>query len=268
GVTGELFFGGANLGRCYHGRPELTAERFVPDPFAAAAGGRLYRTGDLARWLPDGTLEFFGRLDDQVKIRGFRVEPGEIETLLAKHPAVAAAAVVARERAPGDKVLVAYVVRRAGAPAEVAALRAFLGGQLPDYMVPTAFVELPALPLAPSGKVDRRALPAPDAGLLARDAAFVPPATEAEKVAAEIWSELLGAPRVGLDDNFFHLGGHSLLAARLVARVRARTTLELPLRALFERPTLRGWVDSMAEAAGGRAVLEEIAQTVREAEAG
>ncbi|HEX3730984.1 MAG TPA: amino acid adenylation domain-containing protein, partial [Opitutaceae bacterium] len=226
GVAGELFFGGANLGRCYHGRPELTAERFVPDPFATGPGGRLYRTGDLARWLPGGSLEFFGRLDDQVKIRGFRVEPGEIETLLAKHPAVAGAAVVARERAPGDKVLVAYLVRRAGTSAEVAALRAFLGGQLPDYMVPTAFVELAALPLTPSGKVDRRALPAPEAGLLARDAAFVPPATEAEKVAAEIWSELLGAPRIGLDDNFFHLGGHSLLAGRLVARARARTTLE------------------------------------------
>ncbi|HVW20928.1 MAG TPA: amino acid adenylation domain-containing protein [Opitutaceae bacterium] len=268
GAAGELFFAGANLGRCYHGRPELTAERFVPDPFAAGPGGRLYRTGDLARWLPDGNLEFLGRLDDQVKIRGFRVEPGEIETLLSKHPAVAAAAVVARERAPGDKLLVAYVVRREGSSADVAGLRAFLGGHLPDYMVPTAFLELAALPLTPSGKVDRRALPAPDAALLARDAAFVPPATEAEKVAAEVWCELLGAARVGLDDNFFHLGGHSLLAARLVARIRARTTLEVPLRALFERPTLRGWVGAMAEAAGGRPVLEEIAQTVREAEAG
>jgi amino acid adenylation domain-containing protein len=267
GVAGELFIGGANLGRNYHGRPELTAERFVPDPFAAAPGSRLYAAGDLARWLPGGDIEFLGRLDDQVKIRGFRVEPGEVETLLVKHPAIAAAAVVARERAPGDKLLVGYFVRRPGAAVEVASLRAFLGDQLPDYMVPSAFIELPALPLTPSGKVERRALPAPEASLLARDAAFAPPGTEAEKVIAEIWSELLAAPRIGLDDNFFHLGGHSLLAARLVARIRARTTLELPLRALFEQPTLRGCVAGLATVAGGREILEEIALTVREAEA-
>ncbi len=268
GVPGELFIGGANLGRNYHGRPDLTAERFVPDPFAAAPGSRLYATGDLARWLPGGDIEFLGRLDEQVKIRGFRVEPGEVETLLVKHPAIAAAAVVARERAPGDKLLVGYFVRRPGVAAEVASLRSFLGDQLPDYMVPSAFIELPAIPLTPSGKIDRRALPAPEAGLLARDAAFAPPATEAEKVVAEIWAELLAVPRIGLDDNFFHLGGHSLLAARLVARIRARTTLELPLRALFEQPTLRGCVASLATVVGGREVLEEVALTVREAEAG
>jgi amino acid adenylation domain-containing protein len=267
GVPGELLIGGANLGRAYHGRPDLTAERFVPDPFAREPGSRLYRAGDLARWLPGGDIEFLGRLDEQVKIRGFRVEPGEVETLLVKHPAIAAAAVVLRERSPGEKILVGYFVRRPGASVEIAGLRAFLGGQLPDYMVPSAFVELPALPLTPSGKVERRALPAPDAGRLARDAAFVPPGTEAEKLVAEVWSELLAAPRVGLDDNFFHLGGHSLLAARLVARLRARTTLELPLRALFEHPTLRGCVAAFAVAAGGRATLEEVAVTVREAEA-
>ncbi len=267
GVPGELFIGGANLGRNYHGRPELTAERFVPDPFATVPGARLYATGDLARWLPGGDIEFLGRLDEQVKIRGFRVEPGEVETLLVKHPAIAAAAVVARERAPGDKLLVGYFVRRPGVAVEVASLRAFLGDQLPDYMVPSAFIELPALPLTPSGKIDRRALPAPEVGLLARDAAFAPPATEAEKVVAEIWADLLAAPRIGLDDNFFHLGGHSLLAARLVARIRARTTLELPLRALFEQPTLRGCVASLATLVGGPEVLEELALTVREAEA-
>jgi len=267
GIPGELFIGGANLGRNYHGRPDLTAERFVPDPFAAIPGSRLYATGDLARWLPRGDMEFLGRLDEQVKIRGFRVEPGEVETLLVKHSAIAAAAVVMRERSPGEKILVGYFVRRPGIAVEIASLRAFLGGQLPDYMVPSAFIELPALPLTPSGKVERRALPAPEAGLLARDAAFVPPATEAEKVVAEVWCELLAAPRVGLDDNFFHLGGHSLLAARLVARLRARTTLELPLRALFEQPTLRGCVSALAVVAGGREVLEEVSVTVREAEA-
>jgi amino acid adenylation domain-containing protein len=267
GVPGELLLGGANLGRNYHGRPDLTAERFVPDPFAAVPGSRLYRTGDLARWLPAGDIEFLGRLDEQVKIRGFRVEPGEVETLLVKHAAVAAAAVVVRERAPGEKILVGYFVRRPGATVEIAVLRSFLGGQLPDYMVPSAFVELAALPLTPSGKIDRRALPAPAAERLARDAAFVPPATDAELLLAEIWSELLGVPRLGLDDNFFHLGGHSLLAARLVARLRARTTLELPLRALFEQPTLRGCLFALARVAGDRATLEEIARTVREAEA-
>jgi amino acid adenylation domain-containing protein len=265
GVPGELFFGGANLGRNYHRRPELTAERFVPNPYGSEAGARLYRTGDLARWRPDGNLEFLGRLDEQVKIRGFRVEPGEVESVLTKHPAIAAAAVAARERA-GEKCLVAYVVRRPGVAWDLAELRGFLGGQLPEYMVPSAFVELAALPLTPSGKVDRRALPAPEAGLLARDAAYVAPESDAERLIAEIWSELLGVPRIGLDDNFFHLGGHSLLATRLVARIRARTTLELPLRALFERPTLRGAVAALAALAGDRATLEEVARTVREVE--
>ena len=267
GMPGELLIGGANLGRNYHGRPELTAERFVPDPFSAVPGARLYQACDLARWLPGGDIEFLGRLDEQVKIRGFRVEPGEVETLLVKHPSIAAASVVARERAPGEKLLVGYFVRTPGAAVEIAGLRAFLAEQLPDYMVPSAFVELAVIPLTPSGKVQRSALPAPEAGLLARDAAFVAPETEAEKLVAEIWSELLGVPRVGLDDNFFHLGGHSLLAARLVARIRARTTLEVPLRALFEQPTLRGCVAALAVVTGGREVLEEVAQTVREAEA-
>jgi amino acid adenylation domain-containing protein len=266
GVPGELFIGGANLGRAYHGRPELTADKFVPDPYAETPGARLYRTGDLARWLPSGDVEFLGRLDDQVKIRGFRVEPGEVETLLSKHPGIAGAAVAVRERAPGDRMLVGYFVRCAGAGFDIAELRAFLGGLLPDYMVPSAYVELDALPLTPSGKVERRSLPAPAAHRLVRDAAYVAPVTEAERLTAEIWSDLLQVPRVGLDDHFFHLGGHSLLAARLVARIRARTTLELPLRAVFAQPTLRGCVAAMASAAGGTDVLETVALTVREAE--
>mgnify|MGYP001599810757 CR=1 FL=1 len=267
GVPGELYIGGANLGRDYHRRSELTAERFVPNPFATEPGDRLYRAGDRARWLPDGNIEFFGRLDDQVKIRGFRVELGEVETLLVQHPAVAGAAVVLRERAPGDKCLAGFFTLLPGATVTVAELRAFLGARLPDYMVPAVFVELPVLPLTPSGKIARRSLPALDASQFARDAAHVPPASEGEKLVAEIWAALLGVPRVGRDDNFFHLGGHSLLATRVVARLRARTTLQVPLRALFEHPTLAGFATAVAEVAGGPALLDEVARTVRAVEA-
>ena len=267
GVPGELFIGGANLGRDYHRRPALTAERFVPNPFSPAPGARVYRTGDRARWLADGNIEFFGRLDDQVKIRGFRVELGEVETLLIRHPAVSGAAVVVRERAPGDRCLVAFFTLQPGTQATVGELRAFLAGLVPDYMVPAFFVPLAALPLTPSGKIDRRGLPPMDPALLASDAPHVPPAGDGEGFVAELWRELLGVPRVGRDDNFFHLGGHSLLATRVVARLRARTTLEVPLRALFEQPTLAGFNGAIATIAGGSTVWDEVVRTVREIEA-
>ena len=229
GVPGELYVGGAGVARGYLDRPELTAARFVADPFG---GGRLYRTGDRVRWLDDGTLEYLDRLDQQVKIRGFRVEPGEIEAVLRRHAGVADCAVVAREDAPGEKRLVAYLVGDADADA----LRAHLRGSVPEHMVPAAFVSLARLPLTPNGKLDRGALPAPD--FAAAEDRYAAPRTPAEEVLAGAWAEVLGLERVGVRDNFFELGGHSLLATRLVSRIRQLLGVELPLRALFEGPTV------------------------------
>ncbi|HSU17579.1 non-ribosomal peptide synthetase [Longimicrobium sp.] len=233
GVAGELYVGGASVARGYLGRPGLTAERFVPDPFAAEPGAWMYRTGDLVRWRAGGTIEFLGRNDFQVKVRGFRIEPGEIETRLAGHPQVRAAVVLARESA-GDPRLVAWYVADAAIDAE--ALRAFAAERLPEYMVPAAFVRLEALPLTPNGKVDRRALPAPDAGAFAARG-YEAPEGETEAVLAEIWAELLGVARVGRGDNFFELGGHSLLAVKLTERMRQRG-LHARVQDLFGAPTL------------------------------
>ncbi|MET0396317.1 MAG: non-ribosomal peptide synthase/polyketide synthase, partial [Longimicrobiaceae bacterium] len=235
GVPGELWIGGAGVARGYLGRPGLTAERFVPDAFGGEPGARLYRTGDRVRRRADGELEFLGRIDQQVKVRGFRVEPGEVEAALRELPGVREAAVAAREDSVGEKRLVAYVVPAEGARPTAGELRARLQGRLPEHMVPGAFVLLEALPLTPTGKVDRRALPAP-AGPAAAE--HVSPRTPAEGVLAEIWGDVLGAERVGVDEDFFELGGHSLLATRVVSRVRAAFGVELPLRALFEAPTV------------------------------
>jgi amino acid adenylation domain-containing protein len=232
GVPGELYVGGAGVVRGYLGRPELTAERFVPDPFAAEPGGRLYRTGDRARWRADGSLEYLGRLDGQVKIRGFRIEPGEVEAALRRNPGVTDCVVVVREDRPGDRRLVAYVV----GGVEMDALRAHARQSLPEYMVPSAFVALDLLPLTPNGKLDRKALPAPEIG--SAEESSVAPRTPVEEVLAGVWAEVLGRERVGVEESFFDLGGHSLLATRVVSRIRAVLGVELPLRALFEGPTI------------------------------
>ncbi|GIV95380.1 MAG: hypothetical protein KatS3mg057_0037 [Herpetosiphonaceae bacterium] len=218
GVPGELYVGGAGLAWGYLGRPALTAERFVPDPFGPTPGGRLYRTGDLVRWRAEGQLEFLGRIDQQVKLRGFRIELGEIEAVLRSDPSIEEAVVVVREDRPGDKRLVAYVTPAAGAQIHTGQLRDLLQRQLPAYMVPAAIVPLAALPINPNGKVDRRALPAPD--MLAGDAAveYEPPITPAEKILAEIWAEVLGVERVGRHDNFFALGGDSINAIQVANR--------------------------------------------------
>jgi amino acid adenylation domain-containing protein/non-ribosomal peptide synthase protein (TIGR01720 family) len=234
GVPGDLYLGGDGVANGYHDRPELTAERFVPDPFGSLPGARLYRTGDLVRQRPDGAVEFLGRLDGQVKIRGFRIEPGEIEAALAAVPGVREAVVQMFEEAPGERRLVAYVTGDA-ALAAVENLRGALRERLPDYMVPAAFVALAALPLTPNGKVDRKALPAPE-GQDAR--AWRAPRTPVEEVVAGLWAELLGRERVGLEDDFFALGGHSLLAARVISRLRAAFDVELPVRDLFEASTV------------------------------
>jgi amino acid adenylation domain-containing protein len=252
GIPGELCVAGCGLARGYLGRPDLTAERFLPDPWTGEPGARLYRTGDLVRWLPAGDLEFLGRVDDQVKVRGYRVELREIEANLGLHPAVAAAVVVAREDAPGDRRLTAYVVPRNG---EVAAaeLRGFLRQRLPDYMVPAAFVTLASLPTTPSGKVDRRALPGPERLRPDDGGACIAPRTAAEETIAAIWSEVLGLGRVGVTDNFFELGGHSLLLPQVMHRLRSAFQVEIPLRALFDEPTVEGLAVAVEEI-----LLEEI----------
>ena len=237
GVQGELWIGGAGVGRGYLGRAELTAEKFVPDPFAAEAGARAYRTGDRVRRRADGELEFLGRVDAQVKIRGFRVEPGEVEAVLLEQEEVHEAVVTVREDAAGQKRLVAYVVPAEGAEVSTAELRGRLGARLPEHMVPAALVVLEALPLTATGKVDRRALPAPDH---VDAAAYVAPRTPTQEVLAGIWAEVLGTERVGVEENFFELGGHSLLATRAVSRARQAFGVEVPLRALFEAPTVAG----------------------------
>ncbi|MBP2239426.1 amino acid adenylation domain-containing protein, partial [Sinorhizobium kostiense] len=257
GAVGELYIGGAGVARGYLNRPELTAERFLADPFSGEADARMYRTGDLARYLPDGNLEFLGRNDEQVKIRGFRIEPGEISARLCEHELVGEAVVVAREDAAGDKRLVAYVVAKTADGSDkadgaelAAALRAHLGGLLPDYMVPAAFVRLDALPLTPNGKLDRKALPAPADEAYARRA-FEAPRGEIETLLAGIWEELLGIERVGRHDNFFELGGHSLLAVRLLARLTQALAVELPLATLFAKPTLADLALSVGEVLNG-----------------
>jgi amino acid adenylation domain-containing protein/non-ribosomal peptide synthase protein (TIGR01720 family) len=232
GVAGELYIAGAGLARGYLGRPDATAERFVPDAFGGEPGARLYRTGDRARWRAEGTVEFLGRVDFQVKLRGHRIELGEVEAALREQPHVRDAVAVVREHGPGDQRLVAYVV----AEAEGAALRATLKTRLPEAWVPVAVVVLPAFPLTPSGKVDRQALPLP--GGASRGTDFVPPRTETERRLAELWAGTLGVERVGATDSFFELGGHSLLATRLVSRIRSAFAVELPLRSLFDSPTL------------------------------
>ena len=240
GVPGELCLGGAGTARGYHGRPELTATQFVPDPFAPEAGARMYRTGDRARWLAGGELEYLGRIDQQVKVRGFRVEPGEVEAALCAHPAVRDAAVAARPDAGGGMRLVAYHLPADGeAPPAPAELRAWLRERLPEHMVPAAFVALDAFPLTPSGKTDRRALPEPEAEAAAH-AEPVAPSTPVEEILAGIWAQVLGTERVGVHDDFFALGGHSLLGAQVVSRIRVAFEVELPLRALFEAPSVAG----------------------------
>jgi amino acid adenylation domain-containing protein len=235
GVPGDLYIGGAGLARGYRGRPALTAERFVPDPFGPA-GGRLYATGDRARWRADGQLEFLGRIDDQVKLRGYRVEPGEVEARLLDHPAVAQAAVVAHADPGGDQRLVAYMVSRAQGGPDAGELRRHLARSLPGYMVPSAFVTLERLPLTPSGKLDRSALPAPRRP----HDRYVAPRSAGEELVASVFAELLGLDRVGAEDDFFELGGHSLLGVRAVARLSAAVEAEIPIHALFRHPTVAG----------------------------
>jgi amino acid adenylation domain-containing protein/non-ribosomal peptide synthase protein (TIGR01720 family) len=238
GVSGELHIGGVGVGRGYWQRPELTAEKFIANPWRGVGGGRLYKTGDLARYLRDGAIEYLGRLDHQVKVRGLRIELGEIEAALTEHPEVAEAVVVARADERGDQQLVAYVVAAAGVELQVPELRRGLKEKLPEYMVPAAFVTLEELPLTPNGKLDRQALPAPERGRAAVGRAYVAARTAVEEIVVGIWREVLRVDQVGVRDNFFELGGHSLLATQVASRLRSAFHIQLPLRAIFEASTI------------------------------
>ncbi|HVG64400.1 MAG TPA: amino acid adenylation domain-containing protein [Hyalangium sp.] len=237
GVAGELYLGGDGVARGYVGQPERTADRFVPDPFCSAPGGRLYRTGDRVRWRSDGALDFLGRLDTQVKVRGHRIELAEVEAALSSFPSVSKTVAVAREDSPGQKRLVGYVV--APPETDMAELRSHLTGRLPKYMLPSALVRLDALPLTPTGKIDRRALPAPTTARPGSEQSFVAPRSEFEQALGAIWREVLGLERVGVDDPFFELGGHSLLLAQVRVRIRERLQRDVGLVTLFQYPTIR-----------------------------
>ncbi|MDB4955257.1 MAG: Malonyl CoA-acyl carrier protein transacylase [Myxococcales bacterium] len=252
GGIGELWIGGVQLARGYLRRPALTAERFRPNPFAARAGERIYETGDLVRQRRDGALEYVGRSDFQVKVRGFRIELGEIEAVLQQHPQVRAAAVIARDDRATGKILVAYVC----VSAEIADLRGFVAERLPEYMVPTAFVVVDELPRSASGKLDRHALPAPT-GDASRRAAYVAPRSVLEKALAEIWCSVLDLEHIGIRDNFFALGGHSLVVVRLVARISRELAVELPLRSVFDFPTIAGQAERVQELARAGVTSED-----------
>lgn len=267
GVPGEIYIGGAGVARGYLNRPELTAERFIPNPFSSpSSASRLYKTGDLAQFLPDGTIEYLGRIDHQVKIRGFRIELGEIETVLCQHPEVQQAVVVDREDTPGDKRLIAYLVPTPATFPNPSTLRPFLQEKLPAYMVPSAFVSLKMLPLTPNGKVDRKALPAPEQVRPELEAVYVAPRNPIESKLGEIWAEVLGLEQVGIYDNFFDLGGHSLLLTQVTSRIHCGFGVELPMRQLFEAPTIATLAEIIANKQLEQADHNTLAQLLAELE--
>ena len=261
GAWGELYIAGDGLARGYLNHPELTSEKFIPNPFSKQPGRRLYATGDLCRYLPGGNIEFLGRIDDQVKIRGYRIELGEVEATLGEHPMVREAVAMAREDTPGDRRLVAYVVLTQATSQKVEELRNFLKRKLPEHMIPSALVFLESLPVTPNGKVDRKALPVPDQGRPELKGAFVAPRTPLEKQLARIWGEVLKLEKVGIHDNFFDLGGHSLLATQVNSRIRAALGAEVPLQAMFETPTIAELAVVISEKLGARkmdSILSEL----------
>jgi acyl carrier protein len=262
GVGGELYIGGKNVSRGYLNSPQLTAERFVPDPFSAEIGARLYSTGDMARYLADGQLEFLGRRDQQVKVRGFRIELAEIETALREHEDVREAAVAAHADKKDDTHLVAYVIAKEQTPT-ASELRAFLKEKLPEYMVPHVYLFLDKLPRTRHGKVDRLALPRPEGTERELDVPFVAPRNAVEEVLSEIFAEVLSFERVGINDNFFELGGHSLLATQLVSRVRKSFQSDLALRKIFEAPTVASLAAVLVAAEPSPGEFEKKAETLR-----
>jgi amino acid adenylation domain-containing protein len=267
GIPGELYIGGDGLAPGYLDRPQLTAEKFVSDPFSSEPGARLYRTGDLVRWLRNGTLEYLGRTDLQVKLRGFRIELEEIEAVLGTHPDIAGAAAIVREDAPGDQRIVAYVVPTEGHTVDVDMLRRLCKTKLAPYMVPSTFVTMDVFPTTPNRKLDRRALPAPDGARPDLARSYVAPETAVQETLASIWREVLGVDRVGIDDDFFDLGGHSLLAVKMLARVQESFGLDLYLGTVFEHSTVRELASAVSAQLLGEAGDDELADLLAEAEA-
>ncbi len=268
GVAGELCVAGVGLARGYLGRPELTGDKFIPNPFSSNPGERLYRTGDLVRYLPDGNVEFLGRIDHQVKVRGFRIELGEIEAVLGEHPDILDVIVLAREDTPGDRRLVAYLVTQPGVEPKTSELRNYLRDRLPEYMIPSFFVRMDEFPLTPNNKIDRKALPKPDLSRPDLENEYVPPRTETEQKLVAICAELLNIERVGIYDNFFDLGGHSLLATQFLSRLRSNFQVELPLRIIFEKPRIADLVqeiDQQKEMAASQPQPPTIQRVSREA---
>jgi acyl carrier protein len=264
GEAGELYIGGSGVGRGYLGGAAQTAERYVPDPYSERGGERLYRTGDVARYWPDGAIEFLGRVDNQIKIRGFRIEMGEIETALVSHPSVREAVVLAREDAPGEKRLIAYVVSARRQWSILSSeLREYLKERLPEYMLPLAFIQIDALPLTPNGKVDRRALPPPEQVKVVSADARIAPRTPLEEILCGIWQEVLGTEHVGVTDNFFELGGHSLLVTQVISRVREVFLIELPVRKLFDAVTIEQLSSIIVENETKPGQTESIARTLK-----
>ena len=262
GVIGELYIGGEGVVRGYHGQPELTAEKFIPDPFGGRNSARLYRTGDVARYLTDGRIEFLGRVDNQVKIRGFRIELEEIEAILTQHPDVREAVVITRNGASGEKRLAAYIVPDAEKTPTSRELRSFLRERVPAYMLPSSFTALNALPLTPNGKVNRRALPAPEQAKPERRETFTAPRSPLEEGLAMIWAEALGLEKISVIDDFFELGGHSLLAAQLISRLRETFQIQLPMRSFFDAPTVAGMAAAISKDPAERMRTERIARLI------
>ncbi len=248
GVPGELCVSGTGLARGYHNRPALTAEKFIPNPFSQLPGDRLYRTGDLVRYLPDGNIEFLGRIDHQVKVRGFRIELGEIEAVLARHEHIVNQFVMAREDKPGDKRLTAYIVTDGHETIDPNQIKDFVRKELPEYMTPSAIVIMDKFPLTPNGKINRNLLPAPEISRSDLSAEYLAPRNETEEKLLAIITALLDVKQAGVHDNFFELGGHSLLATQFMSRLKETFSVELPLRTLFEKPTTAQIAEEIAAA--------------------
>jgi amino acid adenylation domain-containing protein len=268
GVTGELCIGGESLARGYLNRPDLTAENFIPNPYSHTPGARLYKSGDLVRYLQDGSIEFLGRIDHQVKIRGFRIESGEIEMVLGQHPAVRKAVVIAREDVPGEKRLVAYVVASHESTPTFSELRSFLKEKLPDYMIPSAFVYPDALPITPHGKVDRRALPAPEQSRSELEAVYVAPQSEVERIIAEVWQQVLRIEQVGMHDNFFDLGGHSLLLIQIHNKFQELFKKEIPIADIFRYPTIKALAGHLTQKENDRVSIQQTSDSIEKLAAG
>jgi amino acid adenylation domain-containing protein len=268
GVPGELCIGGESLARGYLNRPNLTAENFIPNPYSDTPGARLYKSGDLVRYLQDGSIEFLGRIDHQVKIRGFRIELGEVESVLGRHPTVEEAVVIAREDVPGDKRLVAYVVASHESTPTFSELRSFLKEKLPDYMIPSAFVYPDALPITPHGKVDRRALPAPEQSRSELEAVYVAPQSEVERIIAEVWQQVLRIEQVGMHDNFFDLGGHSLLLIQIHNKFQELFKKEIPIADIFRYPTIKALAGHLTQEENDRVSIQQTSDSIEKLAAG